>query len=187
MSTRPDLIGAVASAQALGSVALLAGGAGSLPVLLGHTGSMGGTTVAVLALVIFAVPFAWFVGPRRAWYRERLAAAGPAPRDAVVIAADDTFQRVTRPLTPVLVGAAVIELLVAYGTGVPIGLALAGVGAGLLSQARWLARQERSQGIRLLCPSAPGRVAADDPHLDEYRAVPFYTLSEDPSSDPSTS
>ncbi|MGQ4346386.1 hypothetical protein [Streptomyces sp. SAS_275] len=175
MSTRPDLVGVVASARALGTLSLFAGATGALPVLLGRTQGMSGAAIAVSAVLIFGFPFAWCAGPRRAWYRERLDAATPIPPGYAVVSQSDEFRRVTQPLTKGLVAVLVVELLVAFTTGVPIGLALCGFGAGLLSQAHWLARQERTRTVRVVCPVAPGRVAADDPHLSVYRAVPFFT------------
>ncbi|MGW2783258.1 hypothetical protein ACWC3X_18730 [Streptomyces populi] len=177
MSTRPDLVGVVASARALGTLSFLAGVTGALPVLLGHTRGMTSTAVTILALLIFIPPFAWFAGPRRIWYRERLEAATPTPLGAVVVPRKDEFRRITQPVTGGLVAVLVVGLLVAFKTGIPIGLALSGVGAGLLSQAHWLARQERERGVRVVCPIAPGRVAADDPHFSVYRTVPFFTDS----------
>lgn len=180
MNSRPDLVGVVGSARALGMIVLLTGATGALPVLLGRTGDLGGAADAVLGLVLFCLPLAWYGGPRRrAWYRDRLTAAVPVPPGAVLTAPEDTFQRVTRPLSRTVAIVLVIELLVAFGTGVPFGLAFAGVGVGMLTQGSWLARQERTRGIRLFCPVAPGRVAADDPNLEVYRAVPFYTLDAD--------
>ncbi|MEU8789627.1 hypothetical protein [Streptomyces sp. NPDC048643] len=175
MSTRPDLVGVVATARALGTLALFAGATGALPILLGRTQGLSGAAVTVSAVLIFGVPFAWFAGPRRAWYRERLDAATPIPLGSVVVSRSDEFRRVTQPVSTGLVAVLVVELLVAFKTGVPIGLALSGVGAGLLSQAHWLARQERKRDVRIVCPVAPGRVAADDPHLSVYKTVPFFT------------
>ncbi|SEG83744.1 hypothetical protein SAMN05216223_114139 [Actinacidiphila yanglinensis] len=176
MSSRPDLVGVVGSARALGSLAALSGAVGALPVLLGHTKGLNGTVVAVIGVLLFGIPCAWFAGPRRAWYRARLEAAVPAPDGSVVTAPEDTFERVTRPMTSTVVVTIGVGLLIACTTGVPAGLVLTGVGAGLLIQARWVARQERVKGVRLLCPASPGRVAADDPHLSAYQEVPFYTV-----------
>ncbi|MER5399050.1 hypothetical protein [Streptomyces sp. NPDC002599] len=177
MSTRPDLVGVVASARAMGTLSILAGATGALPVLLGHTQGMSGAAITTSALLLFGLPFAWFAGPRRTWYRERLEAATPTPPGAVVVSRKDEYRRVTEPLTKAVIVVLVVELFVAFMTGVPIGLALSGIGAGLLSQAHWLARQERRRSVRIVCPLSPGRVAADDPHLSEYRAVPFFTDS----------
>jgi hypothetical protein len=123
---------------------------------------------------LFAVPFGWAAGPRRAWYRERLADTAPAPGGVPVVAARDAFDRVSRPLTRPVLLALAVGLAIAWATGVPVGLALAGLGCGLLLQARWLAAQERRGGRRLLCPLTPLRVDPGDPHLALYRRVPFY-------------
>lgn len=180
MSSRPDLVGVVGSARALGSIALLTGATGVLPVLLGRTGALGGAADSLLGLVLFGLPLAWYGGPRRrAWYRDRLEVAVPVPAGSAVTPPEETFPRVTRPLSKVVVVVLVLELFVAFDTGIPVGAAFAGVGVGMLSQAQWLARQERARGIRLFCPAAPARVAADDPNLEVYRAVPFYTLDAD--------
>ncbi len=76
-----------------------------------------------------------------------------------------------------------LGLVIACNTGVPAGLALAGVGGGMLHQARRLTREERKLGTWLLYPLAPLRVAADDPALPTYRRVPFYTFPVQPASD----
>ncbi|WP_335972128.1 MULTISPECIES: hypothetical protein [Streptomycetaceae] len=176
MSTKPDLVGVVGSARALGWLAVLSGAAGALPVLLGHTKGLSGAAVAVIGALLFAVPCAWSAGPRRAWYRARLEAAAPAPEESVVTAPEETFERVTRPMTSTVVVTLGVGLLIAYTTGIPAGLVITGIGAGMLSQARWVARQERAQGVHLLCPAAPSRVSADDPNLAAYQEVPFYTV-----------
>ena len=113
MSTRPDLVGVVASARALGTLSLLAGATGALPVLLGHTRGMSGAAATILALLLFGLPFAWFAGARRSWYRERLEAAAPTPLGAVVVSRDDEFRRVARPLAKGMVAALVVGLFVA--------------------------------------------------------------------------
>jgi hypothetical protein len=176
VSSKPDLIGVVGSARALGSLAVLSGLTGALPVLLGHTKGLSGAVVAVIGVLLFGIPCAWFAGPRRTWYRDRLEAAEPAPDGSVVTAPEETFERVSRPMTSTVVVTIGVGLLIAYTTGVPAGLVLTGVGAGILSQAQWVARQERAKGVRLLCPASPGRVAADDPNLPAYQEVPFYTV-----------
>ncbi|BBA98914.1 hypothetical protein RVR_5299 [Actinacidiphila reveromycinica] len=176
MSSTPDLVGVVGSARATGSLAVLCGAAGALPVLLGHTKGLSGTAVAVIGALLFVLPCVWSAGPRRAWYRARLEAAVPAPAESVVTAPEETFERVTRPMTSTVVVTIGVGLLLAYTTGIPAGLVIAGIGAGMISQAQWVAGQERAQGVRLLCPAAPGRVSADDPNLAAYQDVPFYTV-----------
>jgi hypothetical protein len=162
----------VAAARVLGSIALLVGLVASLTTLIGGTAGLGGP---VLAVLLFGVPFAWVVVARRAWYRNRLEAATSAPQGSPVIARENTFEAVSRPVTvPVVIGLG-LGLIIASTTGVPAGLALAGAGSGLLWQAQWLAREERKRGIWLLCPHTPVRPAPDDPSLALYRQVPFYT------------
>ncbi|WP_127356146.1 hypothetical protein [Actinacidiphila soli] len=137
-----------------------------------------------MAVVIFGVPFGWFGGPRRrAWYQERLDRAAPVPYGATVVAREDAFEAVSRPLTVPLLTGLIVGLFIAFGTGVPAGLALAGVGGGMLSQAQWLAGEERRLGTFLLCPQAPLRVEANDPALSVYRQVPFYTAPEKTAAD----
>ncbi|MEE1808542.1 hypothetical protein [Streptomyces sp. BE133] len=175
METQPSLVGAVATARVLGSIALLVGLVTSLTALMGGTAGLGGPVLAVLAVLLFGVPFAWVSVARRAWYRTRLEAATPAPQGSPVIARENTFEAVSRPLTvPVVIGLG-LGVLIASTTGVPAGLALAGAGSGLLWQAQWLAREERKRGTWLLCPHAPLRPAPDDPALALYQQVPFYT------------
>ncbi|MGW5251088.1 hypothetical protein ACWEQN_46775 [Streptomyces sp. NPDC004129] len=164
----------MATARALGTIALLVGLVTSLTTLMGGTAGLGGPVLAVLAVLLFGAPFAWVAVARRAWYRNRLEAATPAPQVSPVIARENTFKAVSQPLTVPVVIALGLGLLIASTTGVPAGLALAGAGSGLLWQAQWLAREERKRGIWLLCPHAPLRPAPDDPSLALYRQVPFY-------------
>lgn len=175
MNNRPSLIGAVAAGRALGSIALLVGLVTSPVALMGSATGLGGPVGAALALLLWGVPFVWVSGARRAWYRTRLEAATPAPQGFAVIARENTFEMVVRPLTVLVIIALGLGLLIAYTTGVPAGLALAGAGAGLLWQTRWLAREERNRGTWLLCPHAPLRPNSDDPALALYQQVPFYT------------
>jgi hypothetical protein len=174
MRSQLHLVGLVAATRCTALVVLGAGLAGALPVVLGHRGGLSAAPAVVLAVGLFAVPFGWAAGPRRAWYRERLADTAPAPDGVPVVAARDAFDRVSRPLTRPVLLALAVGLAIAWATGVPVGLALAGLGCGLLLQARWLAAQERRGGRRLLCPLTPLRVDPGDPHLALYRRVPFY-------------
>ncbi|MGW1076536.1 hypothetical protein [Streptomyces sp. NPDC002537] len=183
MSTRPPLVGAVAATRSLASLALLAGSISSLPALFGSAERFGSSGIAILAALIFGLPFAWFAGPRRAWYRTRLDEAVPMPYGSPVIARGKTFERAFRHLTPPVVIALTLGLFIAYNTGIPAGLAVAGVGGGMLHQARWLAREERKLGTWILSPLVPFRVAADDPALSIYRRMPFYTFPVQPASD----
>ncbi|MFK0296453.1 hypothetical protein ACIQU6_39110 [Streptomyces sp. NPDC090442] len=177
MDTRPSLVGAVAATRALGTIALLVGLVASLAALMGGTAGLGGPVLAVLAVLLFGVPFAWVAIARRAWYRTRLEAATPAPQGSPVIARENTFEVVSRTLVvPVVIGLG-LGVLVASTTGVPAGLALAGAGSGLLWHAQWLAREERKRNTWLLFPHAPLRPAPDDPSLPLYQQVPFYTAS----------
>ncbi|MFJ8854912.1 hypothetical protein [Streptomyces sp. NPDC102437] len=183
MSTRPPMVGLVATIRSLAVLTLLVGLVSALPALLRGTEGLGVPGTVLLAALIFGLPFAWFAGPRRVWYQTRLDAVTPLPHGATVVAREKTFELVSRPLTVPLVIALGLCLLIAYNTGIPAGLALVGVGGGLLLQARWLAREERRRGVWLLCPQAPLRVAADDPALSLYRRAPFYTAPEPPTPD----
>src|SRR5690348_1991087 len=61
----------------------------SPPHHIGH--GLRGPVLAVLAVLLFGVPFAWVTVARRAWYRTRLEAATPAPQGSPVIARENTF------------------------------------------------------------------------------------------------
>ncbi|GGR09234.1 hypothetical protein GCM10010219_12180 [Streptomyces netropsis] len=176
MGTRPPLVGLVTATRSIGSLNALVGAVGSLPVAFGNTGGFGVPVTASLAVVIFGLPFAWSAGPRRAWYRTRLDQASPVPPGSPVTAREGTFEAVSRAATAPLVLGLGIGLLIAYTTGIPVGLALVGLGGGLLHQARWLAGQERELGSWLVCPLAPFQVRADDPARSTYLEAPFYTV-----------
>lgn len=178
MNTHPRLAGAVASTRSMGTLTLLVGMVGSLPVAFGNTGGLGTVAAVLLATALFATPFLWFVGPRRAWFQARLDQITPAPQGAPVTAREATFEAVSRNMAaPLLIGLG-IGLFSAYRFGVPAGLSLVGTGSGMLCQAQWLARQERKLATWLVTPLVPFQPRADDPALPTYLKMPFYSVSD---------
>ncbi|MFJ1708848.1 hypothetical protein [Kitasatospora sp. NPDC088346] len=130
------------------------------------------------ALLFFVTTFSALLKARRPWYEARLENLTPPAPTAEVIARDKTFDVLSQNLTKPLILVLLVGLALAYATGLPVGLILAGVGAAMLWQSRWLAAEEKRLGGRVLGPLAPVRVAADDPNGTAYRQSRFWIVRE---------
>lgn len=175
MSDGLSLVGVVAATRVQAALLIPVGLVSSLPSAVGRSDGVGPVSRLLLEALIIGLPMAAFAGHgRRGWHRLRLEQATNVPERATVIPRAQTFDLLSKALTKPLCLALAVGLFLSYWTGIPVGTALVGFACGLLWQAHRLARVERQRNIWLLCPRAPFRVQADDPHIDLYRQVPYY-------------
>ncbi|WP_371498826.1 hypothetical protein OG871_22730 [Kitasatospora sp. NBC_00374] len=178
MSSGVRLVGVVAAVRIQAALLLPVSLVSCVPAVTGGAHRFTPVATAGMAAVLFVSTFGALLNNRRPWYRsrlERLTAPGP---DADVVALDRTFDLYSRSMTVPLVMVLLVGLVVCYSTGVPIGMAVAGIAGGMLWLSGRLAAQERLLGGWIVGPHMPVRTTTADPNYAVYRESRFYLVRD---------